>query len=196
VTVSISRLRAFFLFLGLFSTATASAAPGLPDLFADAFYSANYVENECRENIFRFLELANEKGADLRDVEIWMIEDYSGRLGQGVAGKQVRNPADPTKTREDRWDYHTVLFAEGTIYDFDFTNEPRSIEESAYWLEMYLTERERSNPATRLDKLGNYQITRYTAESYIRSAANGQRDLDQIQVIRLKDRHPELFPKF
>jgi hypothetical protein len=184
------------LFLGFFSVATASADRGLPELFAETFYSVDYVENECRENIFRFVESASANGLELRNAEIWMIEDYSGRIDQGVTGVVARNPEAPSRTRENRWDYHTVLFDDGMIYDFDFTNEPQPIEESAYWLEMYLTGKERSDKSTRLEKIGNYKITRYSAESYIRSAANGQRDLDLIQEIRLKDHHPELFPKF
>ncbi len=118
-------MRPLYLLL-LWALAAHTALAGCLDVFRDV-YTSSYVEWNCHENVIRLMKEFKKAKLpfDPKKAKVLYLFRKEGR----VTGLKTR-----TGTRD--WFFHVVLEYRGRIYDFDYTDAPKSVPRRKYFEEM------------------------------------------------------------
>jgi len=171
-------LKILSLFLCCFLSVGSFAADlvGVTKIFKESFWSPLYEERFCGKNIERLVRRAIDRNIDLSDAQILEITDDSGWMFGMVNALQAREagkfivPSRKAPERvpgESNWYFHYVLLVEGTVLDYDFTNDarPRALEN--YLNEMFIPTSKIGSLDYKLKKMGQYKVISFPAEEYI-----------------------------
>ncbi|OIQ17466.1 MAG: hypothetical protein BM556_11715 [Bacteriovorax sp. MedPE-SWde] len=114
------------LFLFLHLTINAQSTGELFYFFYPDYYdqgAANYVTNFCHKNNAKLLLQLKKRGADLKEVEVLIIQQDKTKLR-----------LTPQNTRfDDKYAWHVVLFHKGLIYDLNSKYNEEGIDFNEYF---------------------------------------------------------------
>lgn len=123
------KIFAFVFMSFILSSAQAADLSSLITLYRQSFFTL-YQPRFCGENIRRFLLEANRRRIDTSGAVVakleggfWEVRGFSARARMG----------------EDELlgNFHVFLVAEGHVFDFDFTSQPKVLPLHDYLVEMY-----------------------------------------------------------
>lgn len=170
-------VRRVFLFVGVgaaialtqFSAFAADVAAITTQFRASFRDDSIYTDGRCGPNLTRFIDLLKTKRIDIQGLQILAIKDRGFNSLEGAhpylarergnlrisgpcPGRPVRPPG------EAEWFHHLVLVAEGTVFDFDYTNNPTVVALNDYFLTMFLAPEARGDVERIQRSLGNYGV--------------------------------------
>ncbi len=162
-----------YAFIGIFSSTFAIAADlnALTNLFHSSFNSPIYHEGRAWDNVHNFITLAIKNNYNLENARFITLENTTGANYGFVGALKARNQGKLTNINdkyslrepgEANWSYHAILIAEGMVFDFDFTNEPRLLKISDYFSKMYIAENKQNDDNYVFNKFANYEIKEYS----------------------------------
>jgi hypothetical protein len=185
------------------SSSFAADLRGLKDLFARSFWTNMYVNNHCRDNIERFVKMAQEDGINLdNSYMVQMVNDGFDMFGM-VAAISVREqgrlieprPVKPPfrNSGTSNWNYHFILIADGEVFDFDFTNKNKVVKLPQYMTEQFIPVSKVTDVKYKKDKIGPYKFTIYPTAEYMEYRER-RVSMDPIRKeMKFRDYLPEYF---
>lgn len=198
-------MKKLFLLFSLLISFSSFAADvrALKDLFAKSFWTKMYEQNYCRDNIERFAMAAQKEGIDLDNSYIIQFVNNGFDMFGLVAAISVREqgrliepkPVNPPYRNigTSNWNYHAILVADGEIFDFDFTNQPRVLKLQAYFNEQFIPASKKEDLKYKKDKIGPYMLSLYPTESYLEYKERRISMKDIRTEIYLRDYMPQYF---
>jgi len=161
----------------------------IEDLFTD-HYHRKYEPRFCGRNALNFVKaIAAERGS-AEGFYIVTIENKGFSVFGLVNAEKARGFRFGKPFNEERnWYHHAfVLDAQGNVYDFDFTTEPRIVPIAQYLEEMFLDEGDGKGGAGtflvgRETKSNDYVLTATTAQAMLSEEANAGNKATLGQVV-------------
>lgn len=157
-------MKKIFLYTSLLSLmiSVAEANPALRQEFRQT-YTSHYVATKCGDNILGLIGRAENKGIDMSDANILIIENKGFSVFGMVNAEYARGIRRDGKPSETNWFHHIILEKDGLIYDFDFSNNPEILSVKDYFEKMFLQEKTKEQGGEhyvgRDEKLKTYKIT-------------------------------------
>lgn len=158
----------FMSFMLLPIISNAADIPALTKLFTETF-KTHYDARFCGMNITRLVESAMEAKIDMKGASLMKLESDAWNL-QCVSARGNR----PGSLRP--FEKHWVLFADGWVFDYDFTDKPKVIRLSEYIEEMFIPNFKPNlgNYDPERSIRGAYQATLFDATEYYQNKSNTQ----------------------
>lgn len=148
--LKLSLLSFMFIVLSTLSSQSWSAdVQKLNNLFVSSFWTGLYQEGRCGTNTENLIRLALRQGIDLSGVYLVHLENKGGSNFGMVGAQQARSQgrfisANPPPGQPERepgtanWYFHAFIYADGYIFDLDFTNTPQVVPFLTYLNQMFI----------------------------------------------------------
>lgn len=119
-------------------------------------------------NIMRFIQLARSIKIDLSNMQILGIEDKGMNSLEGAhpyVGREEGNGIQPTPTAPPfrhtgsaEWFHHYVLYVDGYVIDFDYTNKPTVVPLRYYMFHMFMNPNHKDDLEKIKNGVGKYEL--------------------------------------
>jgi len=177
-----------FTFLSLWgSLALAADLKGLTDLLERSFRTNMYQKNYCSKNIENFARAAQNDGINLDNAYIVKIENAGMDSGGFVNAVSARDVG------QVNWEYHVVLIADGSVFDFDFMNKATVLELEEYLDQQFIPANKRNYKPFKKDKIGPYRLQIFPANIYLDYLERKISVKDIKKEVFLRDFFPKYF---
>lgn len=157
-------MKFFLTLLFLAQVSFAADLPRLTKLFSENFRNL-YVPRNCGSNIERLVKLADQKGIDLTNSYVVVLEN-PGFWNLQAFGARGLKPGD-----RQAWYFHVILLADDKVLDFDFGNSPRVVPFKTWVKEMFVPKGKVDVPYDYKKDMPYFKFDFYRVDDYLSNNA-------------------------